>query len=89
MMEPKMPEIRNISNILNHTTEIRSILTEINMTKYIDLFEENEIDIIAFCLLEIDDIHELNIDEADVIPMLNAVQLYSEIFGISAETLLD
>lgn len=58
------------------------------MTKYIDRFMENEIDIIAFCLLEIDDLHELEIDEADVIPMLDAVKLYSELFDINPETLL-
>lgn len=86
--EPTMPINSNISDILNHTTEIRSILTEINMTKYIERFVENEIDIIAFCLLEIDDLHELEIDEGDVIPMLDAVKLYSELFDINPETLL-
>lgn len=68
-------------NVLEQTFTVNSILKEINMKKYADLFEREEIDLFVFSLLSVADLIELGIDEEDRSILMTAVQTYREFFG--------
>lgn len=65
---------------------MENILTEIGMEKYINLFEEEEVDVFVFSMLKIDDLTELGIDEIDRPVFVNAIDTYRDMSG-NANTL--
>lgn len=68
-------------NILEQTFTVNSILKEINMKKYADLFAREEVDLFVFSLLSVGDLIELGIDKEDHSILMTAVQTYKEFFG--------
>lgn len=53
------PDRRYNTNMMNERLDIVSVLTEIGMTKYIPKFIHEEIDVLAFSLLDADDLIEV------------------------------
>lgn len=74
-------------SILEETFTVISILKEINMQKYAALFVREEIDLYVFLLLTMDDMVELDIDEADRPILMNAIHCYTEFIGNSDKML--
>lgn len=70
-------------SILNHNIDVHTILKDLNMEHYIELFAREEIDLMVFCLLTVDDLRELDIANEDVEPLMNAVTLYADVFNIT------
>lgn len=68
-------------NILEQTFTVNSILREINLKKYSDLFAREEVDLFVFSLLTANDLVELGIDENDQPILMAAIQNYREFFG--------
>lgn len=75
------------SDILDETFTVISILKEIHMQKYAALFVREEIDFYVFLLLTIDDMIELDIDEADRPILMNAIHSYTKLIGNSDKML--
>lgn len=73
-------------DLLNHNIDIENILKEINMEKYIDMFNREEINVCVFCMLTDADLVELKIDEDDRQPMLDAVKSYCDIFNVAPQS---
>lgn len=71
-IEPSTP------NILDRTFTVRSILKELHLEKYIDLFNMHEIDLFVLSQITAEDLAELGIDECDRDILLEAI----EEFGI-------
>lgn len=76
-----LSEYDGTPNVLEQTFTVYSILKEINMKKYADLFAREEIDLFVFSVLSVNDLIELGIDEVDRPILMTAVQTYKEIFG--------
>lgn len=72
-IEPSTP------NILDRTFTVRSILKELHLEKYIELFNFHEIDLFVLSQITADDLAELGIDECDRDILLEAI----EEFGIN------
>lgn len=70
-------------NVLNERMDIASMLTEIGMSKYLGKFIQEEIDLFAFFLLNVQDLMELNIPKDDQRIILEAVKVYSEVFNVT------
>lgn len=68
-------------NVLDQTFTVRSILKEINLKKYVRLFEREEIDLFVFTLLTADDLIELGIEEDDRSILLDTIQNYQELLS--------
>lgn len=78
----------NNNSVLNHHIDIVAILEDLKMDRYIDLFRREEIDLLAFCLLEREDLLEINIPEEDIEPLMQAIVVHSDLLNISPETML-
>lgn len=68
-------------DLLDKKFTVVSILKELNMHKYIELFEREEVDLLIFCLASHDDLLSMGVDEADCAVLVNAIEKFSEIFG--------
>lgn len=71
-------------NVLNENISIISVLTAIGMSKYIEKFLAEEIDLVAFSVLNRVDLNKLNIAEGDQKTMLEAIDVYADMFNGSA-----
>lgn len=78
----------NNNSVLNHHIDIVAILEDLKMDRYIDLFRREEIDLLAFCLLEREDLLEIKIPEEDIEPLMQAIVVHSDLLNISPETML-
>lgn len=65
-------------SILEEKFTVISILKEMNMQKYINLFIKEEIDLYVFFNLNYQDMIELGIEEADRPILLNAIDFFTE-----------
>lgn len=75
-------------SILDHNINVETILKDLEMEQYIETFVREEIDLIAFCLLNINDLHDLKIAAEDVDAIMNAIALYADVLNISPESIL-
>lgn len=76
-----MHSINESSTVLDEKFTVKSILKEINLEKYTDLFDREEIDLFVFSTLTLDDMNTLEIDNSDRPILMKAIENYSEIFG--------
>lgn len=63
-------------NILEKTFTVRSILKELHLEKYIDLFNMHEIDLFVFSQITSEEMAELGIDDCDREILLEAIEAY-------------
>lgn len=76
-----MRSINESSTVLDEKFTVKSILKEVNLEKYTDLFDREEIDLFVFSTLTLDDMNTLEIDNSDRPILMKAIENYSEIFG--------
>lgn len=67
--------------LLEETFTVMSILKEINMQKYANLFAKEEVDLFVFLMLTYDDMAELGIEEGDRPILMGAINCFTEFFG--------
>lgn len=64
---------------INERMDVVNILTHIGLDKYIGKFMQEQIDILAFSLLDAGDLTEMNIPEDDQRIILDAIKLYDSL----------
>lgn len=67
--------------LLEETFTVMSILKEINMQKYANLFAREEVDLFVFLVLTYEDMFELGIEEGDRPILMGAINCFTEFFG--------
>lgn len=75
-------------SLLEETFTVMSILKEINMQKYVNLFVKEEVDLFVFLMLTNEDMAELGINEDDRPILTNAINCYTEFFGNPDKSIL-
>lgn len=68
-------------SLLEETFTVMSILKEINMQKYANLFAREEVDLFVFLMLTYEDMIELGIEEGDRAILMGAIHCFTEFFG--------
>lgn len=65
------------NSILDKNLSIESVLRDIGLKKYIEKFQQEEIDLFVFFHLQPEDLFELKIDEKDHETLLQAIKVYA------------
>lgn len=68
-------------SLLEETFTVMSILKEINMQKYANLFAREEVDLFVFLMLTYEDMVELGIEDGDRAIIMGAINCFTEFFG--------
>lgn len=63
-------------SILDKTFTVRSILKELHLEKYVEMFDRHEIDLFVFGQMTADELDELGIEEDDREILLDAIESY-------------